>query len=133
MHAFVHTRAYICTINTPTQPAKEHHKLICYYFTSGNNPRLILRPAKIEVVFPDPRLYMWRDAISEVEMARLKELAEPRVCACACVCVSVCVCVCAYVHACVCVCVCVRARACVPVCMRACVCVYNYIQCVCHT
>lgn len=61
------------------QPAKDHHKLTCYYFNNKRNPRLLLRPIKVEVVFPEPRIYMLRDVISEPEMARLKELAGPKV------------------------------------------------------
>ena len=60
-----------------TQPAKDHHKLTCYYYTNNQNPRLLLRPAKVEILFLEPRIYMLREVISEPEMARLKELAEP--------------------------------------------------------
>ena len=84
-HTHTHT-------HTHTQPAEEHHKLFCFYYTGRNNPRLILKPAKMEVVFPDPKLYMWRDALSEPEMSRLKQLAEPKVC------VWVCMCVYSYVY-----------------------------------
>ena len=59
------------------QPSKAHHKLICYYYDAGRNPRLIIRPAKVEVVYPDPKLYVLREVISKTEMARLKELAAP--------------------------------------------------------
>ena len=33
----------------------------------------------MEVAFPNPKVYILRDIISEPEMARLKELAEPKV------------------------------------------------------
>jgi hypothetical protein len=59
------------------QPSKDHHKLTCYYYDAGGNPRLVIRPAKVEVVYPDPKLYVLREVISEKEMARLRELAAP--------------------------------------------------------
>ena len=59
------------------QPSKDHHKLTCYYYDAGRNPRLIIRPAKVEVVYPDPKLYVLREVISKAEMARLRELAAP--------------------------------------------------------
>ena len=65
--------------HTHTQPSEDHHKLTCFYYTNKNNPRLILRPAKVEVAFPNPKIYILRDIISKPEMARLKELAEPKV------------------------------------------------------
>lgn len=60
-----------------SQPSKDHHKLICYYYDAGRNPRLLIRPVKVEIVYPDPKLYILRDIISEREMARLRELAAP--------------------------------------------------------
>ena len=62
-----------------TQPPEDHHKLTCFYWTNNHNPRLVIRPAKVEVVFPEPNIYILHDIISEPEMARLKELAEPKV------------------------------------------------------
>ena len=61
------------------QPSSDHHKLVCYYFDNKNDPRLVLQPVKVEVLYPDPKIYVLRDFISEVEMARLKELAAPKV------------------------------------------------------
>lgn len=60
-----------------SQPSKDHHKLICYYYDAGRNPRLVIRPVKVEIVYPDPKLYVLRDIISEQEMARLRALAAP--------------------------------------------------------
>ena len=64
------------------QPAKDHHKLICYYYDAGRNPRLVIRPVKVEVMYPDPKIYVLREVISEKEMARLRELAAPIVSVC---------------------------------------------------
>ena len=74
--------------------------MICYYYDNGHNPRLVIRPAKIEVAHPEPKIYILRDIISEIEMNRLKELAAPIVSVCVCVCVFVCE-VCCCVNGCV--------------------------------
>jgi hypothetical protein len=63
------------------QPSSEHHKLTCYYFNNNRNPRLVISPAKVEVVYPDPKIYVLRGFLDEAEMNRLKELAAPKVCA----------------------------------------------------
>ena len=63
----------------PSQPPRQHHKLVCFYFTNGRKPRLFLRPAKVEVVYPRPKIFVFRDLLSESEMARLRELAQPLV------------------------------------------------------
>ena len=63
----------------PSQSPKQHHKLLCFYFTNRRKPRLILRPVKVEVVFPRPKIFVFRDILSEQEMARLRELAQPLV------------------------------------------------------
>lgn len=58
-------------------PPRQHHKLVCFYFTNRRKPRLLLRPAKVEVVYPRPKIFVFRDLLSEREMARLRELAQP--------------------------------------------------------
>ena len=63
----------------PLQPSSQHHKLVCYYFDNNRNPRLVIRPAKVEVLYPDPKIYVLRELLSDVEMDRLKELAAPKV------------------------------------------------------
>ena len=69
-----------CTfLSLSPQPSKDHHKLTCYYFDHNRNPRLILSPIKTELVFLRPKLYVFHDLLTEAEMDRLKELAEPRV------------------------------------------------------
>ena len=39
----------------------------------------MLSPIKTELVFLKPKLYVFHDLLSEAEMDRLKELAEPKV------------------------------------------------------
>lgn len=39
----------------------------------------MIQPVKVEIVYPDPKIYVFRDFLSEVEMERLKELAAPKV------------------------------------------------------
>lgn len=39
----------------------------------------MIRPVKVEVVYPDPSIYVLRDLLSDSEMERLKELAAPKV------------------------------------------------------
>lgn len=60
-----------------TDPIPERYKkyLICWY--RRDHPSLILKPAKLERLYPKPELIMFRDAIREEEMARIKELADP--------------------------------------------------------
>ena len=93
---------------SPPQPGKDHHKLVCFYYDNDRNPRLILRPQKVEVAFPEPKIYIFRDSITEKQMSRLKALARPKVCLS--VCMSTCaLCISLYVHVCaafVCLCVC---------------------------
>ena len=48
-------------------------------FTSKNNPRLLLAPVKVEVVYPDPLIYVLHDVFTDAEMERLKVLAGPKV------------------------------------------------------
>ena len=79
---------------SPPQPGKDHHKLVCFYYDNDRNPRLILRPQKVEVAFPEPKIYIFRDSITEKEMSRLKDLARPMVCMSVCRCISLCIGVC---------------------------------------
>ena len=39
----------------------------------------MIQPVKVEVVYPDPKIYIIRDLLSDNEMNRLKELAAPKV------------------------------------------------------
>ena len=59
------------------QPPSQHARLICYYH--NHHPRLLIQPAKIEVVYPDPEIYVIRDLLNDAEMDRLIEIAAPKV------------------------------------------------------
>ena len=37
----------------------------------------MIRPIKVEVVYHDPKIYVFREILTEREMKRLKELGEP--------------------------------------------------------
>ena len=63
-----------------TQPPEEYKKYICFYYNNHRNPRLLLKPAKIEIANLKPRVWMLRGVLMESEMNRLKELAGPKVC-----------------------------------------------------
>ena len=53
---------------------------MCFYYNNHRNPRLLLRPAKIEIANLKPRVWMLRNVLMDSEMDRLKELAGPKVC-----------------------------------------------------
>ncbi|XP_019849479.1 PREDICTED: prolyl 4-hydroxylase subunit alpha-2-like isoform X2 [Amphimedon queenslandica] len=59
-------------------PSHLHKKLICYYFNNKRNPRLILSPIKTEVAFVKPKIYIFYDIVTDREIERLKELANPK-------------------------------------------------------
>ncbi len=52
--------------------------LTCFYLHK-NNPRLLIQPVKVEVVYPDPMITILHDILTDAEMNRLKELAGPKV------------------------------------------------------
>ncbi|XP_022104753.1 prolyl 4-hydroxylase subunit alpha-1-like isoform X2 [Acanthaster planci] len=56
---------------------KNRRVLKCRY-QHYNNPRLYLQPAKEEVVFDHPRLIIYHDILDDREIAKVKELAAPR-------------------------------------------------------
>ncbi|XP_064393719.1 prolyl 4-hydroxylase subunit alpha-1-like isoform X2 [Halichondria panicea] len=58
-------------------PTEIERKLTCFYYNGGNNPRLIIQPVKVEVVYLDPRIYILRGIVSDREIERLKELGGP--------------------------------------------------------
>ena len=39
----------------------------------------MIRPVKVEVLYPDPKIYVFRDILNDHEIDRLKELATPKV------------------------------------------------------
>ena len=42
------------------QPKEDHSQLTCFYYDNKRTPGLVIRPVKVEVVFPKPRLYVLR-------------------------------------------------------------------------
>ena len=61
------------------QPSRLHHKLLCYWYDGQRNPRLLLQPIKVELLYLNPKIYVFHDFLSDKEMDRLKELAGPKV------------------------------------------------------
>ena len=59
-------------------PANQQYKLMCFYYNNQRNPLLILKPAKIEIVYLKPRIFLLRDLIFDSDIARLKELGGPK-------------------------------------------------------
>ncbi len=64
------------------QPTEIKRKLTCSYFNGGNNPRLIIQPVKVEVIYLDLRIYILRRIVSDREIDRLKKLGGPMVSGC---------------------------------------------------
>lgn len=59
-------------------PCDQHHKLMCFYYTKSKDPQLILRPAKIEIAYLNPKIFVIRGLVSETEILRLQELGGPK-------------------------------------------------------
>lgn len=67
----------LCRQGDPIPP-EHHRKLLCFYYTNQRHPLLILKPAKIEVVYVKPRIFLLRDLIFDSDIARLQELGGPK-------------------------------------------------------
>ena len=59
-------------------PKDQKDKLICKYSTQNNNPRLILKPAKMEYIRMNPDFVFFHDVVSHEETEILKEMAKPK-------------------------------------------------------
>ncbi len=59
-------------------PRNQHYKLMCFFYTKSNDPQLILRPAKIEIAYLNPKIFILRGLVSETEILRLQELGGPK-------------------------------------------------------
>ncbi|KAA0188641.1 Proline HYdroxylase [Fasciolopsis buskii] len=57
----------------PPPPASS---VYCRYYVP--HPHYLIGPVKEEILFPDPRMVMWYDTIHDDEIARIQELAKPR-------------------------------------------------------
>lgn len=53
-------------------------KLFCRYYNGNRNPRYILGPVKQEDEWDSPRIVRFLNIISDDEIAKIKELAKPR-------------------------------------------------------
>jgi prolyl 4-hydroxylase len=66
----------VCREGDPI-PSKLHKYLMCYNFDNSFHPRLVLQPIKLEIVHIKPTIYILHDFVSDKEIDRLKELANP--------------------------------------------------------
>lgn len=61
-----------------TTPIEITSKLHCYY-TNNNKAFLKIAPFKVEVAYPEPKLLIYHDVMSDAEIETIKKLAQPRV------------------------------------------------------
>ena len=68
----------LCKENPPLTPKikKQIDRLTCYY--KQDTPRSYLKPIKVEIAWPSPRITIFHDLISDEEADVLKSLAQPR-------------------------------------------------------
>lgn len=59
-------------------PAEITSKLYCYY-TNNNKPFLKIAPLKAEEAYPEPKIIIYHDVMSDAEIETIKKLAHPRV------------------------------------------------------
>ncbi|XP_030059307.1 prolyl 4-hydroxylase subunit alpha-1 isoform X3 [Microcaecilia unicolor] len=57
---------------------RREKKLFCRYYSGNKNPRYIVGPVKQEDEWDRPRIVRFLDIISNEEIAKIKELAKPR-------------------------------------------------------
>ncbi|XP_078487282.1 prolyl 4-hydroxylase subunit alpha-1-like [Ciona intestinalis] len=61
-------------------PTKEKHrkKLRCYLSTNMGNPKLLLRPVKVEELSKSPDIVRFHDVLSDTVINEIKKLAKPQ-------------------------------------------------------
>lgn len=59
-------------------PIPDAHLLRCFYWTNGGHPLLTYAPAKLEVLYPDPRVVFFHDFLTDEEIAVIKNLSIPK-------------------------------------------------------
>lgn len=59
------------------QEYADQHKLTCHY--ARHHPTLLISPIKVEQVYLDPPMSIFYDVLTPSQMAKVKELGEPRV------------------------------------------------------
>ncbi|TRY95482.1 hypothetical protein DNTS_003974 [Danionella cerebrum] len=57
---------------------RRQSRLFCRYFDNNRNPRLLLRPVKMEDEWDRPHIIRYHDIISDREIETVKDLAKPR-------------------------------------------------------
>jgi len=65
----------LCRGETDPIPHKYDYKLVCWYKT--DHPMLAIKPAKVERIYPDPEFLLFRGAVHDYEIDRIKQLANP--------------------------------------------------------
>ena len=55
---------HACPPSFSPQPKEYHSELTCFYYDNHRTPGLIIRPVKIELVFPKPRIFILQSAFS---------------------------------------------------------------------
>ncbi|XP_067935158.1 prolyl 4-hydroxylase subunit alpha-1-like [Watersipora subatra] len=59
------------------KPNPNEHKLTCFYSSANRDPLLVLAPAKVEVLYEEPLVWIFHDVISDNEIGVVKGLATP--------------------------------------------------------
>ena len=59
-------------------PKEKYHMMVCFFYTNNMHPHLVLKPAKIEVAYLKPRVYLLKGLVLDYEIRRLMELGEPK-------------------------------------------------------
>lgn len=61
------------------QSPRRQSRLFCRYHDNNRHPRYVIGPVKEEDEWDRPRIVRYHDIVSDKEMAKVKELAKPRV------------------------------------------------------
>ena len=67
---------YLLSVGT-LQVYEHAHKLTCQY--RRHHPMFYINPLREEVMYLDPRIVIYHNLITDAEIAKVKELAKPRV------------------------------------------------------
>nr|XP_026690744.1 prolyl 4-hydroxylase subunit alpha-1-like [Ciona intestinalis] len=57
---------------------KQHKKLRCYLSTNMGNPKLLIRPVKVEELSKSPDIVQFHDVLSDTVINEIKKLAKPQ-------------------------------------------------------
>lgn len=66
-------------MNSRPQTPQRQSRLFCRYYDNGRHPKYVIGPVKQEDEWDQPRIVRYHDILSSREMAKVKELAKPRV------------------------------------------------------